>query len=66
MDNAEDDVLAYMTVLKDAASRVPRRLADVRAKRDELLKAMKTQEKNLDREFLGRRITGAIGPCRTP
>jgi len=41
-------------------------MAGVRAKRDELLKAMKTQEKNLDREFLGRRITGAIGPCRTP
>lgn len=34
--------------------------------RDELQKAMKTQEKNLDREFLGRRITGAIGPWRTP
>lgn len=54
----------WMRIPDDAASRVPRRLAHFRANRDELQKAMKTQEKNLDREFLGRRITKAVGPWR--
>jgi hypothetical protein len=38
-----------MRIPEDAASRVPRRMAQLRANRDELHKAMKTQEKNLDR-----------------
>lgn len=57
---------AWMRIPDDAASRVPRRLAHFRANKDELQKAMKTQEKNLDTEFLGRRITSAVGPWRTP
>ncbi len=55
-----------MRIPDDAASRVQRRLAHFRANRDELQKAMKSQEKNLDREFLGRRITKAVKPWRTP
>lgn len=55
----------WMRVPNDAETSAPRRLAHFKANRDELQKAMKTQEKNLDREFLGRRVTRAIGPWRT-
>ena len=54
----------WMRIPDDAESRVPRRLAHFRANRDELQKALKTLEKNLDREFLGRRITRSVGPWR--
>lgn len=56
----------WMRIPDGAESRAPRRLAHFKANRDELHKAMKSQEKNLDREFLGRRIAAAIGPWRTP
>jgi hypothetical protein len=55
----------WMRLPDDAASFTPGRLAHFRVNRNELYKAMKTHEKNLDREFLGRRITAAIGPWRT-
>jgi hypothetical protein len=55
---------AWMRVPDEAASMAPRRLAHFKVNRNELHKAMKTQEKNLDREFLGRRIISAIEPWR--
>lgn len=55
----------WMRTPDDAASRVPRRLAHFRANRDELHRAMKSHEKNLDKEFLGRKIKKAVGPWRT-
>lgn len=43
-----------------------RRLAHMRLNLKEVERAMKDQEKNLDREFLGRRQGNDIGPWRTP
>lgn len=62
--SADRRTLEWLAVPADAATKSPHRLAHLEINQSELRQAARKQEKDLEREFLGRRISSLIGPWR--